>query len=234
MKRVTLLEFQEMLKSKPEVTLSDDIYLEKPLLERFKSRVTDSGLTQFNFHGVLDGNGHTIHNVTSRLFKCVEGCVRNVTLQSSDCISESPLCELNQGRIENVKVNVPICADRELCGGLVTKNKGAITESEFCGDSITCSKDVVTCQSCGGVAETNKGTITQCSVSTDISGFQKSGGIVQNNCGKVTNCEFTGYISGKTQAAGISTKNNSDVHACKVSESTIESTEGSKAEVGGF
>lgn len=231
MRRVTLAEFQDILDSSSEFTLSEDIYLEESLVDRIMSRFKKTGLTQFKLYGVLDGNGHTIHNVTSRLFKYIEGCVRNVTLQSSECISESPICEVNNGLIENVTVDLSVCTEQNWCGGLVSKNNGEIIESTFCGDCVTSGSDG---EGCGGIADVNQGSLIDCSVSTDISGFKMSGGVVRKNFGDLKKCEFTGYIDSESKSGGISARNNGTITQCLVYESIIESGIEFSSEVGGI
>jgi hypothetical protein len=152
--------------------------------------------TQFNivgtwsnrFRGTFDGNGHEISNFTYNpastvyyvgLFGCVEG-----------------------GIIENLGVREPNidagAADSEFIGALVGDlMAGSIANCWVAGGRILGQYYV------GGLVGANRGSISNCYVTSDISGSPGVGGLAGFNESLISSCHVTGNVSGVSEVGGL-------------------------------
>ena len=85
---------------------------------------------------VFDGNNCTIYNIPVRLFETIsEGAVlKNLNIVQTT-VSDSTVCQCNEGCIENVTVSASVVqeGESEHSGGLVEVNDGLISKSTFKG-----------------------------------------------------------------------------------------------------
>lgn len=147
-----------------------------------------------NFHGTLDGGGHTIfafdasHEDGSGLFELLYGTVRNVTFDEAQYIatntthSHGIVASSSYGTISDVIVSGSASGQGNL-GGLVGIANGGTISS--CVTDISITAQATTTQNVGLVASQTANTaISSCtvagSVSSSGSGIDRVGGVVGN------------------------------------------------------
>ncbi|MFI4913355.1 MAG: GLUG motif-containing protein [Sedimentisphaeraceae bacterium JB056] len=162
------------------------------------------------FHGIFDGNGYSIYNLTIAggnycgLFgKILDGSISNLSVKNNNIEAVSYTGGLvgynNSGLITNCYVSGDILAADRYTGGLVGYNDS--------GEIIDChaNEEVLTpySGSTGGLIGFNLGKITNCYANGNISaGELSAGGLIGFNRGEVTNCFATGDILEATSRSG--------------------------------
>lgn len=110
------------------------------------------------FSGELDGNGHSITAKSgyTTLFTTNWGTIKNLTINSQDPISVTPLARTNNGTIENCINNCEIIKSASTeCGGIAGLNNGTISNCINNGN-------ITTSRLTGGICGLNVGTIEKC------------------------------------------------------------------------
>lgn len=178
------------------------------------------------FTGILDGNGYTVHNVSSSIIEQLKGGkIKNIYLK--DCVtiaSTSPygvLCEKGHGHISNVHLeDCTITVEQNRAnkvGGLVGKfEKGLIKNCSFTGKVTSKGHDIaglVGDSSCIDYANeesnvpsdtTDQIHILNCSVDVVLDGGSSVGGIVGRSVNTyVFDCKAEGRVSGGEYTGGI-------------------------------
>ncbi|MCL2718229.1 MAG: hypothetical protein FWE14_05560 [Lachnospiraceae bacterium] len=137
------------------------------------------------FHGMFDGNGHTISNI-------------KVNQPSSN---NSGLFGVNRGVIKNLKLQNVEMAGNNYVGGLAAFNTGIITNCSVEELSLSGSYYV------GGlVGQNSRGVISNCLVSSlSINRGEFVGGMVGNNVsGAIANCSVSGgTLTGHSRIGGF-------------------------------
>lgn len=143
------------------------------------------------FSGVLDGNGHAIHN-----------------LQVSNT-SSAGLIALSEGTIRNLTVYGDITTKKN--AGLITGENDGIIENCIAGGTVSANTDYA-----GGIAGVNNGTIKNClSVPYSVSAGSFSGGISGINNGNIENClSAANVVASDMYAGGISGINGGKIKTC--------------------
>jgi hypothetical protein len=131
------------------------------------------------FKGVLDGNGHTIHNLF--INRPNETHVGLIGYLASE-----------QGRVHNLSlINVNISGNKYVGGLAGINNSGTITKCQVSGK--VSGKSTV-----GGLVGCCMGTIEQCRVAVHVSGNDRVGGLAGANTeGTIAECHAYGKVSGK-------------------------------------
>ena len=184
-----------------------------------------------NFTGTLDGNGHTISNLTinrpemdwvglflsvrddTRLFGLVgdKGTVKDVRLKDANVTGDKyvgSLAGANLGTVTGSSTTGEVRGD-EVVGGLVGQNEGTIRESYtsnyVSGDSVL-----------GGLVGWNYGGIVESYSTSDVTGGSTVGGLVGTNHaiprteGTVVKSYSTGDVSGEEEVGGLVGHNRVD------------------------
>lgn len=201
------IESLSELTKQGEFELIDDVY------------VTDSYSSVLEFNGTLDGNGHTIYDLTSTLIHKLkkDAIVKNIHIQSPDLTvtkeqDTTGIFSQNFGSIVNVTVSdlsvtvTHIESDTiNVVGGLVADNKGIIQD---CSVQGSMKGDLTICGLIAGrsfKSEDNLGKISDTEAHGYISGVSNVGGIaghIKNST--ITNCSSSVHIKGQSQIGGIS------------------------------
>jgi hypothetical protein len=159
-----------------------------------------------SFAGVLDGNGHTISNLTITgesylgLFGQLDSGseiknlgLTDVNITGSDYIGG--FVGFSRSNITTSYCTGTISGDKRI-GGLTGRNWGTITES-YCTATVTGNDNV------GGIAGGNYGSITNSYSTGAVTSYRDLGGIVGENYGTIATCYSTGTVSGTTRAGGL-------------------------------
>ena len=174
---------------------------------------TPIGNADHHFEGTLDGQGHSISNLSvstdsgySGLFGYNAGTIRNMTVSGS----------------------VKDTSSKDFVGGIAGFNCGTIEKT---ASSVTI--EAGSCYNVGGIAglstsgywvsgsgilqhiEDAAGLITQCAVNADVTGYSKVGGVAGENAGTVSKCSTAGKIDGtnagsKNGVGGIAGRNGNN------------------------
>lgn len=145
-----------------------------------------SGFQGVPFTGRLDGQEHTIYNLTIN----VSG--------SQTCIGLIGYTE--NAELLNLNLNhVSITGDVEYVGGLVGSHEGIIKNCHIQVDIHGASSSL----RIGGIAGDNFGVITKCTSSGIVTGNENVGGITGLNCGMITYSSSTCEVAGKRFTGGI-------------------------------
>ena len=158
------------------------------------------------FHGVLDGQGHTIanlhiegqHGYDAGLFGMLEGLVKDLHFTDVG-VSGSPcgaIAGLNQGMILRCSVTGHVSGARDV-GGLAGFSGGSLVECE--------ARVQVTGGECiGGMVGRGSSTLMRCEVQTDVTGQQIVGGLIGYSYdGQIIECRTTGIVIGGNNVGGL-------------------------------
>jgi hypothetical protein len=142
------------------------------------------GTTANPFTAVFDGNGHTISNFS---YTTTDGYYAGLFEDVNDPNAE----------IRNLGLIDPNINARRLVGSLVVYlERGTLTGCSVDGGSISLGSG-------GGLVGKNSGTISDCSLSANVSGDMIVGGLVGDNWGgTISNCYSNGSVSGISQVGG--------------------------------
>lgn len=169
-------------------------------------------VNQSLFHGIFDGNGHTISGLYAQnygetgLFAGLyrTATVKNLTIEKSYLSSYDTfaggICGYNyKGTIENCENRAVISSWYYMAGGICGVN--------FNGMVSRCSNDAFISgqEAAGGIAgQSIYATVSESCSTGRISSLQFAGGVVgQESGGIVQNCYNTGAIKGNTIAGGV-------------------------------
>ena len=169
-------------------------------------------VNQSLFHGIFDGNGHTISGLYAQnygetgLFAGLyrTATVKNLTIEKSYLNSYDTfaggICGYNyKGTIENCENRAVISSWYYMAGGICGVN--------FNGTVSRCSNDAFISgqEAAGGIAgQSIYATVSESCSTGRISSLQFAGGVVgQESGGIVQNCYNTGAIKGNTIAGGV-------------------------------
>lgn len=193
------------------------------------------------FTGELDGNGHTIKNITKNLandeterivmFYTNEGNIKNLNIENINIISdkdtsypEGIIAQVNKGTIENCTIsgNVTITSEtgNNSIGGIV----GSLLEGTI-KDCV--SKVNITCLSgtIGGISVYQSGgTIENCTNTGNLVGANVNG-ICVEYIGTLANCTNIGNITASNIGSGMVTYNQGEIINCQ-NHGTITSENG--------
>jgi hypothetical protein len=157
-----------------------------------------------SFSGTLDGNHHTIHDLSVPLFcKVSQGVVkdlylRDVAIQFTDVDFNGSVANVNIGSLKNVHVSGSI-QSTALTGGLVGINAGSISGCSFHGDIIAPYGHRV-----GGIVSSNRGMIESTFAIGSIEAFSSIGGIAgASDLGTIRNAYSRMDMTGQTYIGGI-------------------------------
>lgn len=188
-----------------------------------KDTDSDPGFLGAPFTGNLDGNGHTISNLTIDasgtatndylgLFGYVSGgTVSSLTLAGisittgSEAMYIGGLCGSNDGELSGCSVSGAITTgtDSEITGGLCGHNLNQITTCQSSCSLVLGDSDF---NSAGGLCGQNEGLIISSKASGIVSGngISTVGGLCGlNDGGTITNCAASGSVTGGTAASTI-------------------------------
>ena len=129
------------------------------------------------FNGVFDGSGHTIYDLN--LMAAQSPC--GLFLETGE---NADICDLN------VSGTVAPGDSDDMVGGLVGRNRGAITNCSFNGRVIGRSQ-------IGGIVGKNEasGLLTSCSSTGSVQGISMVGGVAGLNEGTLLICENRSYVN---------------------------------------
>jgi hypothetical protein len=166
-----------------------------------------------SFHGIFDGNDHTISNLSLRtthqwytgLFGCVSGQIKNLGLIDPNVFAQggkvgSLIGDLNQGSVTSCYVEgVGISGDRYV-GGLVGSTSGRIL---YCYSTGTVSGNSYV----GGlVGYVTDATINSSYSRANVTGNLEVGGLAgmtTDEASVISNSYATGSVKGGTYAGGL-------------------------------
>ena len=193
------------------------------------------------FTGELDGNGHTIKNITKNLanedinkiamFYTNEGTIKNLNIENINVISdketnypEGIIAQINEGTIENciVSGNVTITSEgvNNCVGGIVGNLFGGTIKNCVNRVNITCKSGTV-----GGISVYRAGgTIENCTNAGNLVGDNVNG-ICMEYVGTLSNCMNTGNITASNIGSGMVTYNQGHIINCQ-NHGTITSENG--------
>lgn len=193
------------------------------------------------FTGELDGNGHTIKNITKNLatedinkiamFYSNKGTIKNLTIENINVTSdketsypEGIIAQINEGIIENCTVsgNVTITSEK------VNNSIGGIVGNLFGGTIKNCVNRVnITCKSgtVGGISVYRAGGIIEnCTNAGNLVGDTVNG-ICMSYVGTLENCTNIGNITASNIGSGMVTYNEGLILNCQ-NHGTITSKNG--------
>lgn len=193
------------------------------------------------FTGELDGNGHTIKNITKNLatedinkiamFYSNKGTIKNLTIENINVTSdketsypEGIIAQINEGIIENCTVsgNVTITSEgfNNCVGGIVGNLFGGTIKNCVNRVNITCKSGTV-----GGISVYRAGgTIENCTNAGNLVGDTVNG-ICMSYEGTLANCTNTGNITASNIGSGMVTYNQGHILNCQ-NHGTITSENG--------
>lgn len=193
------------------------------------------------FTGELDGNGHTIKNITKNLatedinkiamFYSNKGTIKNLTIENINVTSdketsypEGIIAQINEGIIENCTVsgNVTITSEgfNNCVGGIVGNLFGGTIKNCANRVNITCKSGTV-----GGISVYRAGgTIENCTNAGNLVGDTVNG-ICMSYEGTLANCTNTGNITASNIGSGMVTYNQGHILNCQ-NHGTITSENG--------
>lgn len=193
------------------------------------------------FTGELDGNGHTIKNITKNLanedinkiamFYTNEGTIKNLNIENINVTSdketsypEGIIAQINEGTIENCTIsgNVTITSEK------VNNSIGGIVGNLFGGTIKNCVNRVnITCKSgtVGGISVYRAGGIIEnCTNAGNLVGDTVNG-ICMSYVGTLENCTNIGNITASNIGSGMVTYNEGLILNCQ-NHGTITSKNG--------
>lgn len=193
------------------------------------------------FTGELDGNGHTIKNITKNLatedinkiamFYSNKGTIKNLTIENINVTSdketsypEGIIAQINEGIIENCTVsgNVTITSEgfNNCVGGIVGNLFGGTIKNCVNRVNITCKSGTV-----GGISVYRAGGIIEnCTNAGNLVGDTVNG-ICMSYEGTLANCTNTGNITASNIGSGMVTYNQGHILNCQ-NHGTITSENG--------
>ena len=193
------------------------------------------------FTGELDGNGHTIKNITKNLanedinkiamFYTNEGTIKNLTIENINVTSdketnypEGIIAQINEGTIENCTVsgNVTITSEgfNNCVGGIVGNLFGGTIKNCVNRVNITCKSGTV-----GGISVYRAGGIIEnCTNAGNLVGDTVNG-ICMSYEGTLANCTNIGNITASNIGSGMVTYNQGHILNCQ-NHGTITSENG--------
>lgn len=197
--------------------------------------------TMVNFTGELDGNGHTIKNITKNLatedinriamFYTNKGTIKNLNIENINITSdketsypEGIIAQINEGIIENCTVSGNITITSEGFNNCV----GGIVGNLFDGTIKNCVNRVnITCKSgtVGGISVYRAGgSIENCTNAGNLVGDNVNG-ICMEYAGTLANCTNIGNITASNIGSGMITYNQGNIINCQ-NHGTITSEKG--------
>ena len=193
------------------------------------------------FTGELDGNGHTIKNITKNLateeinkiamFYSNKGTIKNLTIENINVTSdketsypEGIIAQINEGTIENCTIsgNVTITSEgyNNSMGGIVGNLFGGTIKNCVNKVNITCKSGTV-----GGISVYRAGgTIENCTNAGNLVGDNVNG-MCMEYVGTLSNCMNIGNITASNIGSGIVTYNQGHILNCQ-NHGTITSENG--------
>lgn len=183
------------------------------------------------FSGSIDGNSHTIKNITTQI----------VNINSATCVA---FMENNSGTIKDLNLeinytNSVLSASKLNVSGLAITNNGTIsgvtisgykvTESSSAGTISITAGNVSSGTGVGGLVITNNATIENSTVSINITALDNggystyAGGIAVTNNGTISGSNYTGTIT-SNYLGGITASNYGTIDKCSVT-GTLNSTD---------
>lgn len=193
------------------------------------------------FTGELDGNGHTIKNITKNLatedinkiamFYSNKGTIKNLTIENINVTSdketsypEGIIAQINEGIIENCTVsgNVTITSEgfNNCVGGIVGNLFGGTIKNCVNRVNITCKSGTV-----GGISVYRAGGIIEnCTNAGNLVGDTVNG-ICMSYEGTLANCTNIGNITASNIGSGMVTYNQGHILNCQ-NHGTITSENG--------
>ena len=193
------------------------------------------------FTGELDGNGHTIKNITKNLatedinkiamFYSNKGTIKNLTIENINVTSdketsypEGIIAQINEGTIENCTIsgNVTITSEgfNNCVGGIVGNLFGGTIKNCVNRVNITCKSGTV-----GGISVYRAGgTIENCTNAGNLVGDTVNG-ICMSYVGTLANCTNIGNITASNIGSGMVTYNEGQILNCQ-NHGTITSENG--------
>jgi hypothetical protein len=173
------------------------------------------------FHGIFEGLGHTIENLTitagarkNGFFNAVVagGIVRDLTFEHPVMTSQQAgfvgvLAGTNQGTLSHVGVVDAVVTAQGAHGGLLVghNDKGTIA---WCSASGSISALGGRFPYAGGLAGWNTGMVTHSAANADV-GSVVAGGLVASNQGLIVFSSAAGQVSGEQFSGGLAGTNDS-------------------------
>jgi hypothetical protein len=169
-----------------------------------------------SFHGIFEGNGHVISNLTITSTQDFVGLFGYLN---------------DHGRIRNLGVlNVKITG-RNYVGGLVGCNGAGSLTSCYATGSVT-GTDYYAGGLVGKVWIVS-GALTTCHAACTVSGTYGVGGLVGNTWGTLTACYATGSVTGRDQVGGLAGEDRSWLTSCYATGTVVGAdTVGGLVEIG--
>jgi len=162
------------------------------------------------FTGTFDGDGHTIHGLTSSrredvgLFGWNDGLVENVGIDAVDIAGDAFVGGLvgvndSDGDVRQVYVAGAVSATSDAVGGLVGVNSGGLVRASCAAVDVSGTAEV------GGLVGANlTGCVSDVSATGAVSGTRGVGGLVGLNFGgTVRDSRATGTVSGDFDVGGL-------------------------------
>jgi hypothetical protein len=150
-----------------------------------------------SFHGIFDGNGHTISNLTITSTQDFVGLVGLLN---------------DHGQIRNLGVvNVKITG-RNYVGGMVGCNSAGSLTACYATGSVTGTDYYA-----GGLVGKIwivPGALTACYATCTVNGTERVGGLVGDTWGTLTACYATGPVTGRANVGGLAGEDRSTITAC--------------------
>ena len=160
-----------------------------------------------NFAGTLDGNGHTIKNLTSDqgLFESTTetASIRDLTLENFTITASGSrtgaLVGDNNGDIDDVHIiNSTIDGGSyQYIGGLAGYSYNAAISNSSSSATVSGGNHV------GGLVGSNYATITNSYSTGDVTGTEDVGGLAGSTSGDISNSYATGNVSGTDKVGGL-------------------------------
>jgi hypothetical protein len=154
------------------------------------------GFNGTSFMGVIDGNGHTISNLT----------ITGLTITGESYLGL--IGSLGSGaEVTNLGLLDVNITGYGIVGGLVGSNDGNISTS-YCTGTISGDFHV------GGLSGSNWRTITASYSAVAVTANRCAGGLVGNNGGSITNSYNTGAVTANLDASGLAGDNIGSITTC--------------------
>lgn len=206
--------------------LTDDINIKNSFLPNLLLRyIPDEKIWSFyglgDFHGELDGQGHTIYGLRRVEYSDFPG-------GSSSSIG---LFNTNNGKIKNLNIESLLVSGGNSIGTIAGKNFGEIKNCSING-RVKGKRNI------GGIVGKNdkSGRIIGCEFNGKIKTYDYSGGICGRNEGEIRSCESKSKICGERQLGGITGMNGnggtieSSFSTCRLGKRYIDEREGYQTE----